>query len=143
MRHSHKIIGLCIISDPELLRPHENESVELVFTEPATEGLYEDITWSKGATGSSDTRIVFVLASVRQGKPRYYNEYCSSSSPCESSEKVELDLDTGSLTINKVQLSDEDYYYYFFYSNTKSDTGHKYEIQIEVHGKYFYSGNWS
>ena len=138
MPHSHKIIGLCIISDPELLRAHENESAELVFIEPGTEGSYEEIIWSKGATGSSDTRIVFVHQSVRQGKPLYYNEYCSSSSPCESTEKGELDLNTGSLTINKVQLSDEDYYYYYFFANNAPvNTGHKYEIQVEVYGKLF------
>ena len=116
--------------------------MELEFTEPWTQGSYEDITWSKGATGSSDTRIVFVRPSVRQGKPLYYNAYCSGSSPCNSSEKGELDLNTGSLTIKKVQLSDEGYYYYFFYIDRgAADTGHKYGIQLEVYGKFFDPGN--
>ena len=118
--------------------------MELVFTEPESWGSYEEIAWYKGATGSSDTRIVFVDPSATQGKPRYYNEYCSGSSPCESSEKFELDLNTGSLTINKVQLSDEDYYYYEFYiDGGRADTGHKYEIQLRVYRKCFYSENQS
>ena len=137
------MIGLCFISDPVLLRVEENSSVWLVFTEPGSGGAYEEITWYKGAT-SSNTRIVFVHPSAKEGKPRYYNEYCSGSSPCESSEKGELNVDTGSLTINKVQISDENYYYYDFYIDGGTpDTGHKYEIHLGVYGKYFYSGNLS
>ena len=118
--------------------------MELVFTEPGSEGSYEEIKWYKGQTGSSAYRLVFVHSYVNGGEPKYYNEYCSGSSPCYSSEKVELNVDTGNITINKVQLSDEGYYYYKFYINGGvSDTGHKYEIRLEVHGKYFYSGNQS
>ena len=135
------MIGL---TDPVILRVHENELVELEFTEPGTGGTYEKITWFKGATGSSTRRIVFVHPDITGGEPKYYNKYCSGSSHCESSEKVELDLDTGNLTINKVQLSDEDYYYYEFYiDGGASDTGHKYEIQLKVYGKCFYSENQS
>ena len=115
-----------------------------MFTEPGSGGSYEEIEWSKGATGSSFTRIVFVRPAVTAGEPLYYNEYCSGSSPCNLSEKVELNVDTGSITINKVQISDEDFYYYHFYiDGGTADTGHKYEIRLEVHGKYFYSGNRS
>ena len=124
----NKIIGLCFVSDPELLMAHENESVELGLTEPGTEGSYEEITWYKIATSLSTTLIVIVYPAG--GKPLYYNEYCSSSWTCLSSDKGKLDLNTGSLTINKVRLSDEGYYYYDFYADTEPDTGHKYEIQL-------------
>ena len=110
--------------------------MELVFTEPGSGGPYEEIRWYKGATGSSATRIVFVHQSFTLGKPRYNNKYCSGSSPCESSEKFELDLNTGSLTINKVQLSDEDYYYYDVFTNDLRRFGYIYEIQVEVYGKF-------
>ena len=120
--------------------------MELEFPEPGSGGPYEEITWYKNQTGASAYRIVFVHSSATGGESEYsyYREYCSGSSPCYSSEKVELNVDTGNITINKVQLSDEGYYYYKFYINGGvSDTGHKYEIRLEVHGKYFYSGNQS
>ena len=127
----------CFIADPILLGVHENERLQVQFAQPGTGGSYEEITWYKGATGSSQYRIVFFYPLATGGKPLYYNEYCSGSSPCETSEKGELNLNTGSLTINKVQLSDEDFYYYYFYIDGGSaDTGHKYEAQLIVYGKF-------
>ena len=118
--------------------------MELEFPEPGSGGAYEEITWYKEQTISSAYRLVFVHPAATAGEPLYYNEYCSGSSPCDSSEKVELNVDTGSLTINKVQISDENYYYYDFYiGGGMPDTGHKYEIHLGVYGKYFYSGNLS
>ena len=128
----------CFNVDPVKQQAHENERLQLEFTEPGTGGSYEEITWYKGATGSADWRIVFVHSSATGRKPLYYNKYCSGGSPCETSKKGELDLNTGSLTINKVQLSDEDFYYYdFFIDSGSPDTGQKYEVQLIVYGKFY------
>ena len=66
----------------------------------------------------------------------YYSDYCSGSSPCNTSTKGELNVATGELTIYQVDLSDDDYYYHDFYIDGGSPvTGHKYEINLIVYGK--------
>ena len=113
----------------------ENTVVTLNLSEPGSGGPYEEITWYKDETGSSENRIVFVH-SATSGEPWYYNEFCSGSSQCEASSKGELNVDTGQLTIYSVNISDEGFYYYYFYIDGGTvDTGHKYEIYVEVHGK--------
>ena len=110
----------------------------LRFTEPGSGGPYEEITWSKDGTGSTDYRIVFLRLIYNNGEPRYYNEYCSGSSPCDTSSKGQLDFDTGELTIYKVHPTDSGFYYYeFFIPEGSVDTGHKYEINLEVYGKLY------
>ena len=114
------------------------EIVEVIlnFPEPGSGGPYEEIIWSKDQTGNSQYRIAFVHPVATGGEPLYYNEFCSGSSPCETSSKGELNVDTGELTIYSVGYSDEGFYYYNFYINGGSaDTGHKYEIELEVYGK--------
>ena len=119
-----------------MLRVKEKNKFVLSFTEPGSGGSYEEITWYKDQTGGSDYRIVFVHPTATGGEPLYYNEFCSGSSSCEASSKGELNVDTGELTIYSVNISDEGFYYYFFYrSSGTSDTGHKYEINVEVYGK--------
>ena len=116
----------------------ESNLAWLSFPKPGIEGKYEEIAWFKEASGSLKSRIALVHPDATKGKPYYYNDYCLESSPCETSEKGKLDLDTGRFTINKVQLSDEGYYYYRFYNDggKTPDTGVKYEINIKVYGKY-------
>ena len=71
-----------------------------------------------------------------EGEPKYYNEFCSGSSPCNISIKVELNIATGDLTIYNINLSDEGFYYYYFYMEGGiANTGSKYEIDMEVYGK--------
>ena len=122
--------------DPVILEVKENTEVVLNFTEPGSGGSYEEITWYKDKTGSVNYRIVF-LHPTTGGEPWYYNEFCSGSSPCETSSKVELNVDTGELTIYSVNVSDEGFYYYAFYigHNGTPDTGHKYEIDMRIYGK--------
>ena len=45
------------------------------------------------------------------------------------------------MTINSVEIRDEDYYYYFFstYDDASKDTGDEYEIKVEVHGEWVLS----
>ena len=113
--------------------------VLLPFSEPGSGGAYEEITWYKGATGSTDHRIVFVHPVATGGQPWYYNDYCSGSSPCDTSTKGELNTTTGEFTIHSVELADDDYYYYYFYINGGSfDTGRKFEINLTVSGKQHY-----
>ena len=119
-----------------MLEVEEKTPVVLTFPEPGSVGTYEEITWYKDQTESSQYRLVFVHPAATGGEPLYYNEFCSGSSPCETSSKGELNVDTGDLTIYSVNTSDEGFYYYDFYiDGGTADTGHKYEINMEVYGK--------
>ena len=124
------------ISDPVVLIAGEGSEVLLEFTEPGSGGPYEEITWYKGATGSSNNRIVWVHPTATKGQPLYYNNYCSDRSPCDTSTKGVLTTDTGEFTIHSVDMTDNDYYYYDFYMDGLPDTGHKYEIKLIVSGKH-------
>ena len=111
----------------------DKSQLTLKFEEPAASETYEQITWYKGSTYGGD-RIVFYIS----GMVYYYNEYCSGSSRCSTSEKGSLNTDTGEFTMNGVELSDDDYYYYKFYAPDSSvDTGVKYEYSLEVYGESF------
>ena len=131
-----KVIIIFLSKDPVLLNVEENAEVVLNFSKPGSGGPYEDITWYKYQTGNSQYRIVFVHPSATTGESWYYNEFCSGSSPCETSRKGELNVVTGKLTIYNVNISDEGFYYYDFYiEGGAPNTGHKYEIELEVNGK--------
>ena len=104
----------------------------LEFEQPGTPGAYEEIRWYKGSTHRDD-RIVFYIG----GTVNYYNDYCLNDIHCETSEKGELNTDTGDFTIHSVELIDDGYYYYRFYvDNDNPDTGSKYEYNMEVYGNY-------
>ena len=124
-------------SDPLKLAVEENTEAKLSFPEPGSGGPYEEITWYKERTGSSNYRIVFLHSDIAEGKPRYYNDYCSARSPCYSSSKGILNSITGTFTIYNTQIYDEGFYYYDSYrGNGSPDTGHKYEITLEVYGEF-------
>ena len=125
--------------DPVVLKVEEPTEVILNFIEPTSEGSYEEISWYKDQSGSSNYRIVFFHDEVTEGKPKYYNEYCATSSPCDTSSKGELNADTGELTIYSVNISDDGFYYYKFYISGTPDTGHKYEIDMDVCGEFIYT----
>ena len=115
---------------------YENTEVVLQFREPGRGGSYEEIAWYKDRTGRYADKIVSLSPSINGGKPQYYNKYCSGSGQCDTSSKVELNVDNGELTIYDVNMSDEGFYYYNFYIRGGSaDTGDKYEIELEVYGK--------
>ena len=115
----------------------EKEKLLLNFKEPASEGTYKDITWSKNLTGNSNYRVVFLNSALNGGVPLYGDEYCAGTGKCNISTRVKLNVATGELTIYSTEISDEGFYYYFFHINGgTSDTGHKYEIHMEVYGKY-------
>ena len=121
----------------------EGSEVSLQFTEPGSGGPYEEIVWHKGAINSSG-RIVFVNNSVPEGQLLYYNDYCSGSSTCKTSEKGHLNKTTGEFTIYSVELTDDDYNYYDFYiSRGSANTGLKYEINLTVSGKRFVNSTTS
>ena len=123
--------------DPVVLKVEETTEVILNFTEPGSGGSYEDITWSKDQTGSSQYRIVFLKPEINGGVPLYYNEFCSGSSPCNTSSKGVLNITTGELTIYSVKISNEGFYYYQFYIERGTpDTGRNYEIDREVNGEF-------
>ena len=102
-------------SDQWKLAVEENMDAKLSFSEPGSGGSYDEITWYKERTSSSKYRIVFLHPSATEGQPRYFNDYCSASSPCDSSSKGTLNSITGTFT---------------------ASTGRKYEIELEVYGEY-------
>ena len=63
----------------------------------------------------------------------YYGDYCSWGTSCETSDKGELDIDTGKFTIFQSQIVDEGFYYYKFYVPGDPDTGTKYELNLTVY----------
>ena len=93
---------IVFIPDPVVLIAQEGSEVRLQFTEPGSGGAYEEIVWYKGSTGGSNYRIVFVHPSATGGEPMYYDDFCSGSSPCNTSSKGELNTDTGELTIHQL-----------------------------------------
>ena len=126
---------MTIFSDPVIVNVKEHTKMVLNFTKPGSGGVYEEIRWNKEATGSAG-RMVFLHPTATEGKPMYYNKYCTESSPCETSRKGKLNVNTGEFTINDVTVFDEGFYYYRYYINNGSpDTGHKYEIDMKVYGK--------
>ena len=125
--------------DPVILKVEEKTEVVLNFTEPGSVGSYTEITWYKNRTGNSQYRIVFLKPSINGGVPLYYNEFCSGSIPCNTSSKVVLNTTTGELTIYSVNISSEGFYYYYFYIDGTPDTGHKYEIIMEVYGEFMFT----
>ena len=132
----HNYSSRVFILDPVVVTAQEGSEFGLQFTESDSGGPYEEIVWYKGATGNSNYRIVFVHPSTTGGEPKYYNDYCSGSSPCNESTKGELNITTGEFTIYNVELTSDDYYYYTFYIEGGSpDTGQKYEINLIVNGK--------
>ena len=124
-------------SDPWKLAVEENMDAKLSFSEPGSGGSYDEITWYKERTSGSKYRIVFLHPSATEGQPRYFNDYCSASSPCDTSSKGTLNSITGTFTIYDTQISDEGFYYYnFFIDDGSASTGRKYEIELEVYGEY-------
>ena len=114
----------------------EKTEVALNLSEPGSGGSYDEITWFKDQTASIQYRIVFVHPSATGGEPLYYNDYCSGTSPCDTSNKGKLNVNTGEFTIYSMAISDEGFYYYQFYiDGGPADTGYKYETEIEVYGK--------
>ena len=130
--------NMFLLIDPVKLSVEEKLEVVLNFTEPGSGGSYTEITWYKNQTVGLEYRIVFVHPTATGGEPLYYNEFCSGSSPCETSSKGQLNVDTGNLTICNVTISDEGFYYYYFYMGIGSttDTGHKYEIDMKIYGNF-------
>ena len=126
--------------DPVILKVEEKTEVVLNFTEPGSVGSYTEITWYKNRTRSSQYRIVLLNPNINGEVPLYHNEYCSGTVTCNTSIKVELNVDTGELTIYSVNISDEGFYYYDFYIyGGSADTGHKYEIIMEVYGEFMFT----
>ena len=136
-----KVIGIFLCKDPVIFEVEEKTEVALKLSEPGSGGSYEEITWSKDRTGSSQYRIVYLIPEINGGTPMYYNDFCSGSSPCDTSDKVELNITIGELTIYHVNISDEGFYYYYFFMGNGGtpDTGYKYEIDMEVYGKSIYT----
>ena len=118
------------VSDHVVVKAMKGKPVGLNFTDPDSGGPYEEITWYKGKSRRSRDKIV----SLAEGKPSYYNEYCSGISPCNTSRKGQLNTTTGELTIYEVESSDVAYYFYDFIGASR-DTGRKCEINLTVSGK--------
>ena len=114
--------------------------VQLEFAQSSSSGPFQQISWYKGGRVSLSKRLAFVDPTLTRGQTWYYNEYCSTTSPCDMSIKGELDTDTGAFIIYNVQLTDEDFYYYSFVHpiSGAGDTILKYEVNLKVYGKCFW-----
>ena len=124
------------VVDPVVLNVEENTKGVLSFEDPGSGGYIAEITWFKDQTAHSSFRIVFLRLDLNGGVPLYYDEYCSRTDTCNTSTKGKLNVGTGEMTIYSVTISDEGFYYYYFYrEGGSSNTGHKYEIEMNVHGK--------
>ena len=87
------------------------------------------------------SRIAVYNESLPDGKLQYFESYWShinSSNSCLLSNKAELNITSGDLNIYSAELSDFGIYYYKFYAADKevSDSGHNYEILLEVYSEY-------
>ena len=69
---------------------------------------FDSVTWYKGSTDAANA-IAYVDST---GTVEYYGDFCTEADPCSSSIKGTLDNITATLTINFVNLDDEDHYYY-------------------------------
>ncbi len=99
------------------------------FAEPGS-GSYHEIYWYKG------NRDHIIVRFIENSFLKYYNEFCDGSSPCDTSTKGSLDISTGTLTIVQTEPSDEGVYYYNFYiDNNHPDTGHNYQLQLDIFGE--------
>ena len=112
-----------------------SKQYQLTIKDPAADGSYQEIRWYKNTHSNS---IAYYNKGVNDGKPQYFNEYCSGPGySCSESDKGELSISDGILTIYQVELSDSDYYYYRFYAPTSvMDTGSSYQYNIFVYGKF-------
>ena len=111
----------------------ENSEFLLEFLEPDIS--YKTLTWYRP---NRDQKIVeFVSDGGDGGTLEYYGDFCVWNPSCPSSDKGELNTNNGALTIYSLSLEDEDFYYYSFtsFDARVNDTGIKYEIYVEVHGK--------
>ena len=133
MTSEHIIKYRYVVSDHRVVMVRKGKQVSLEFIEPGSGGSYDQITWYKGTNRSSKDKIV----SLAGGKLRYYNDYCSGISPCNTSRKGQLNTTTGELTIYQVESSDVTYYFYNFMGSSH-DTGGKYEINLKIPGKQHY-----
>ena len=95
-----------IFVEPVLIHIEERSEFVLSFTEPGLGGPYTHITWSKDGTVWNDYRIVLLKPLVNNGHPLYVNEYCSGPMACDMSSRVQLNTDTGELTIYNTSLTD-------------------------------------
>ena len=134
--HFNWWVLLIYFADSQVVSAEEGSQLQLKFAEPASSGVYENIIWYKGMK-QGDRRIATVLHSSSD-QAQYFNEYCAEISRCQNSNKGVLDPNTGTMTINSVEITDEDHYYYYFstYGDVTKDTGEKYEIKVEVYGKF-------
>ena len=129
-------LPLVFVVDRKIFSVEEGSEIVLKFVETAKDGAYGDMTWYKGSI-DVDKRIATALHSTNF-RAVYFNEYCSGSDQCRTTDKAALDTITGEMTIHNVAPIDDDYYYYA-YSTINSgiqDIGKKYEIKVEVYGKF-------
>ena len=129
-------LPLVFVVDRKIVSVEEGSEIVLKFVETAKDGAYGDMTWYKGSI-DVDKRIATALHSTNF-RAVYFNEYCSGRDQCRTTDKAALDTITGEMTIHNVAPIDDDYYYYA-YSTINSgiqDIGKKYEIKVEVYGKF-------
>ena len=89
---------------------------------------FDSMTWYKG---SHDNAIAYADST---GTVEYYGDFCTGADSCSSSIKGTLDNSTGTLTINFVNLDDEDFYYYISETSGQPDRGLDFVTVLVVDG---------
>ena len=111
--------------------------VNLRIPEPVPKGSYTEIAWYRNTSSMDHSRIAVYNESLPDSKLQYFKSCCSGTNSCLMSKKAELNITSGDLNIYPAELSDSGIYYYKFYAADKevSDSGHKYEILLEVYSE--------
>ena len=111
--------------------------VNLRIPEPVPRGSYTKIVWYRNTSSMDHSRIAVYNESLHNSKLQYFESYCSHTNSCLMSNKAELNITSGDLNIYSAELSDSGIYYYKFDAADKevSDSGHKYEILLEVYSE--------
>ena len=111
--------------------------VNLRIPEPIPNGSYTEIIWYRNMSSMEHSSIAVYNESLPDGKVQYFENYCFGTNSCLMSNKAELNITSGDLNIYPAELSDSGIYYYKFDAADKevSDSGHKYEILLEVYSE--------
>ena len=130
-----------LISERHDEKAEEHKAFVLKVLGPAPmKRKYKEIRWIKLIDDTSSI-IVFYRLSDDQAEESYEitycNDYCDDGGKCTVSNKGEINVKTGELTIYNVTIDDEGYYYYTFWvdENTRM-TGDEHEQHLEVFGQF-------
>ena len=122
---------MSLLSDPTIVKAEENSNIVLVPPKYPTDKLCNEKLWFMYASKDNYPR----LAHLQTGQSvNYYGNFCNENiSPCSESSKLKLNPATGDLTLNNIQLNDEENY--FYYCGVQNQWPTYDMVRLEVHGE--------